>query len=74
MSEHDLLIRIDTKLTEHIDQYRRTRDEDLIKIAESDRRSMKAHERIDRIIVIGGLTVFLTVAGLIVTVLKSLAF
>ena len=68
-SERDLLIQIDTKLTQHLENYRRTRDEDLIKIAEADRRSMRAHERIDRIIIVGGITVFLTVSGLILTVL-----
>ena len=70
-SERDLLIQIDTKLSQHIENYRRTRDEDLIKISESNQRSVKAHERIDRVIVVGGITVFLTVSGLILTVVLS---
>ncbi len=70
-SERDLLIQIDTKLSQHLENYRRTRDEDLIKIAESNQRSLRAHERIDKIIVIGGFTVFVTVGGLILTVVRS---
>ena len=70
--DHDLLIGLKSSLETYqklgqFNAIQQTKD-----IASAEKKAGSAHARIDKIIVIGGIGVFLTIAGIVITVLLTL--
>ena len=72
IDDRKTLTRIEEKLSNHLDNYRREQAELSKSVALADQKAAAAHNRLDRIIGIGGWTVFFTVGGLILTVIFNL--
>lgn len=66
------LARIEEKLSNHLDNYRREQQETVRDIGLVDQKATAAHNRMDRIIGIGGWTVLFTVVGLVLSVIFNM--
>lgn len=69
--DRDRLIRIDENLKGHLSLYDKDRLETVAKTAIIERTAIRAHDRIDRVLVIGGWTMVFTIVGIIVVLVQS---